>query len=99
MPATSSVVRFPKHLRYGDLVFDTNTLLSKVALRSGDRKNAARHLFAAAETPGSDRLRYNPISIELPRSLIDRDEREASHGFWNAAPGSIRTEPAHAVGF
>ncbi len=69
MPATSSVVRFPKHLRYGDLVFDTNTLLSKVALRSGDRKNAARHLFAAAETPGSDRLRYNPISIELPARL------------------------------
>src|SRR6266545_7561429 len=58
----------------------------------------------AAPLRGGGNSRVGPAEIQsdqhrTARSLIDRDEREASHGFWNAAPGSIRTEPAHAVGF
>jgi hypothetical protein len=66
--------------RYGDAIYNANIALGRDALKHGEKKKAAQYLLAAAETPGSDRLRYSQIygvSMALPRSLVDWGEREA----------------------
>jgi hypothetical protein len=66
--------------RYGDAVYNANIALGRVALKHGDKKRSAQYLLAAAETPGSDRLRYAQIygvTMALPRSLVDWGERDA----------------------
>ena len=66
-----------KNPRYDWAVFDANMMLGKVALRSGDRRTARRHLLAAAETAGSAHLLFGSIDMSLARSLVDWGEREA----------------------
>jgi hypothetical protein len=66
--------------RYGDAVYNANIALGRVALKHGEKRKAAQYLLAAAETPGSDRLRFSEIygvSMALPRSLVDWGERDA----------------------
>jgi hypothetical protein len=62
---------------YGNAVFFAHQSLADVALRRKDRKQAARHLLAAADAPPTDRLRYGYIDMTLPRQLVDWGEREA----------------------
>ena len=69
--------RNPKDQNYGDAVFEANIMLGKAALRHGDKRASARYLLAAAETPGSERLRRGGIQMNLPRALVDWGERDA----------------------
>jgi len=64
---------------YGDAIFDANMQLGRAALRQRDKRTAAKYLLAAAETPGSERLKYNgaDIPMNLPRELVDWGERDA----------------------
>ena len=70
----------PADPRYGDAIYNANIALGRAALKNKDKQKAAQYLLAAAETPGSDRLRYLPIygvTMSLPRSLVDWGERDA----------------------
>jgi len=71
--------RNPKDPRYPDAIYNANIALGRAALKQGDRKSAAKYLLAAANSAGSDRLRFLQISVtmDLPRSLVDWGEREA----------------------
>src|SRR5262249_42603917 len=55
--------RNPKNPQYGDAVFEANVILGKVALRHGRKRASVRYLLAAAETPGSQQLRYGNIEM------------------------------------
>jgi hypothetical protein len=71
----------PHDALYGDAVFDGNIILGKAALRRGHVKDAARHLLAASDTPGSERLRRGQFELNLPRAIIDAGERETAAQF------------------
>jgi hypothetical protein len=78
---------------YGEAVFDANMVMGKAALRRGDGKRSARYLLAAAETPGSDRLRRGDFEMNLPRALVDRGERRAVIDFFQRmAPKTTRAK-------
>jgi hypothetical protein len=62
---------------YGNAIFFANLTLGDVALRRGDKREAARRLLAASEAPPTDRLRYGYIDMTLARQLVDWGEREA----------------------
>jgi hypothetical protein len=66
---------------YGDAIFEANMVLGKVALRRGDKRAAVRHLLAAADGPGSDRIRRGEFEKNLPRALVDWGERRAVADF------------------
>lgn len=51
--------------------------MNDVALRRGDKREAARRLLAASEAPPTDRLRCGYIDMTLARQLVDWGEREA----------------------
>jgi hypothetical protein len=73
--------RAPGAAHSGYSVFEGNIMLSKVALRQGHKREAARYLLAAADAPTSEELRHNPILMNLPRTLIDWGERDAAAQF------------------
>ena len=80
--------RNPKAASYGDAIYNANIALGRSALRRGDRRTSAKYLLAAAETPGSERMRcLEPygVTMALPRSLIDWGEREAVAQFLERA--------------
>ena len=81
--------------QYGDAVFEANMLLGKIALRRGDKKAAGRNLLAAADTPGSERIRRGEFEMNLPRALVDWGERRTVAEFFERmAP---KTSPFQAV--
>jgi len=57
--------------------FRAHISLGFAALVAKDQKEATAQLLAAAETRGSDRLRYRPINHEFAQLLLDRGERSA----------------------
>jgi Zn-dependent protease with chaperone function len=78
---------------YGEAVFEANMVMGKAALRRGDRKTSARYLLAAAETPGSERIRRGDFEMNLPRALVDWGERRAVADFFRRmAPKTARTK-------
>jgi hypothetical protein len=85
--------RHPGDTQYGDAQFEGNVILGKLALRSGDKKAAARNLSAAAETPGSDRIRRGEFEMNLPRALVDWGERRVVAAFFERmAPKTTRAK-------
>ena len=79
--------------QYGDAVFEANVILGKIALRRGDKKVAARNLLAAADTPGSDRIRRGEFEMNLPRALVDWGERRTVAEFFERmAPKTVRSK-------
>jgi hypothetical protein len=81
---------------YGGAIFEANIVMGKAALRRGDRKTSARYLLAAAETPGSDRIRRGDFEMNLPRALVDWGERRAVADFFRRmAPKTTRTKQFH----
>jgi hypothetical protein len=82
----------PSNSEYGDVAFDANIMLGKVALRRGDKRASARYLLAATETPGSEKIRLGRIMMDLPRALLDWGERDAVAQFLERmAPKTIRS--------
>ncbi len=78
---------------YGDAVFEANNNLGKIALRRGDKKAAVRYMLAAADTPGSDRIRIGQFDMNLQRSLVDWGERSAVAEFLERmAPKTARSK-------
>jgi hypothetical protein len=69
--------RNPNEPQSAGAVFEANIVLGKVALRKGDKREAARYLLAAADAPASESLRLGPVFMNLPRALIDWGERDA----------------------
>lgn len=67
----------PNDPLYADAVFDAHMMLGKAALHRRDKDEAARHLLAAAATPGSERIRYLEFEMNLPRALVDWGKRTA----------------------
>ncbi len=86
-------VRNQNDALYGDAVFEANVVLGKVALRRRDKKAAVRYLLAAAETPGSERVRLGEFEMNLPRALVDWGERDAVAQFLERmAPKTARSK-------
>jgi BlaR1 peptidase M56 len=82
----------PNDALYGDAVFEANMVVGKIALRQGDKKAAARYLLAAADTPGSDRIRRGEFDMNLPRALVDWGQRSAVAQFLDRmAPKTVRS--------
>jgi len=68
----------------GQVVFEANEILGRVALREGDPAAARRHLRAAGRTTGSPALRSYGPEFVLPHELLDHGEpadREAVLAF------------------
>ncbi len=85
--------RNPKDPQYGDVVFEANIILGKVALRHGRKRASVRYLLAAAETPGSQQLRNGSIEMNLSRALVDWGERDAVAQFLECmAPKTIQSK-------
>jgi predicted Zn-dependent protease len=71
------IPHFAGHPRYGDAIFLAHQTLGKIALRRNDTKTAVAELLASTNTPGSDRLTYGLIPMDLARSLVDLGHRKA----------------------
>jgi hypothetical protein len=67
----------PTDREYGNAIFFGNLALSRVALRQGNKREAARLLLLASEAPPTDLLRYGHIDTDLPFELVDWGERDA----------------------
>jgi len=87
--------RNPADPLYGDAIYDANILLGKVSLWAGDKEAAARYLLAAAETPGSGRIREH-FEMNLPRALVDWGKRSTVADFLDKmAPKTLRAKELH----
>jgi hypothetical protein len=85
--------RNPNDPLYGDALFESHIILGKLELRHGDKKAAARDLLAAAETPGSEKIRRGEFEMNLPRSLVDwGDRRAVAEFFERMAPKTARSK-------
>ena len=71
------IPHFAGHPRYGDAIFLAHQTLGKITLRRNDAKTAVTELLASTNTPGSDRLTYGLIPMDLARSLVDLGHRKA----------------------
>ena len=71
------------HPRYGTALYKAHLTLGLLALRAGDRREARRHLLAAAEAPASEELVYaRPLPTGgLPHRLLKAGETEAVLAF------------------
>ncbi len=77
----------------GYAFYEANVMLGKIALRKGQKSAAARYLLAAADAPASEELRYNPLLMNLPRTLIDWGVRDAVAQFLErVAPKTLRAK-------
>jgi hypothetical protein len=61
---------------YGNVIFEGNTVLGRVKLRSGDVAGAKQHLLAAGKTPGSPQLNSFGPNMSLAKELLEKGERE-----------------------
>jgi hypothetical protein len=75
---------------YGNAIFYANLSLGDVALRRGEKRQAARYLLAASEAPPTDHLRNGYIDMTLARQLVDWGEREAVAQFLERCAGFNR---------
>lgn len=66
-----------KSLYYGRIIHNANVILGRVALREGDLTAAKRFLLRAGETPGGPGLNSFGPSMDLPRELLAKGERDA----------------------
>jgi hypothetical protein len=85
--------RVPNAPHSGYAIFQGNFMLGKVALRQGNKREAARYLLIAADAPASEELRYDTMLMNLPRALIDWGERDAVAQFFErVAPKTLRAK-------
>ena len=61
---------------YGNLIYDMNSLLGRLALRDGDVAAAKRHLAASGKTPGSPQLDTFGPDFVLAGELFRKGERD-----------------------
>jgi hypothetical protein len=61
---------------YGNVIYDGNTLLGRVAVREGDLDAARKYLIAAGKTKGSPQLNSFGPSFTLARELAEKGERD-----------------------
>ncbi len=87
----------PKKPR-GDVVFEMNAVLGRVALAAGDVKAAGEYLLAAGETTGSPVLGSFGPDMTLARELLAAGEREvvlrflvSCQGFWESGKDRLGT--------
>ncbi len=73
----------------GDVVFEMNTILGRLAFAADDKDAAVRYLLAAGQTSGSPSLGSFGPDMQLARELLGAGEREAvleylksCKGFW-----------------
>lgn len=66
-----------KSWNYGNVIYDANTLLGRVALREGNLDAAKKYLVAAGKTKGSPQLNSFGPSFTLARELAEKGERDA----------------------
>ena len=64
-----------KSWNYGNVIYDANTLLGRVALRKGDLKAAKMYLLESGKTPGSPQLNSFGPSFVLDRELLEKGEK------------------------
>ncbi len=65
-----------KSWNYGNVIYNANELLGRVALREGDLDAARKYLLAAAKTKGSPQLNSFGPSFTLARELAEKGERD-----------------------
>ncbi len=61
---------------YGNLIFEANETLGRIAVKEGDFVEARRCLRAAAGTPGSPQLNSFGPDFVLPRELLEHGDKE-----------------------
>ena len=67
----------PHDALYGDAVHQAHITLGRIALSSGDRDAAVRHLLDAGRAPGKNHLNSHGPSMRLARDLLLAGERAA----------------------
>jgi tetratricopeptide (TPR) repeat protein len=60
---------------YGDVIYNANTILGRVALRQDDLQSAKMYLLESGKTPGSSILNSFGPSFILDRELLEKDEK------------------------
>jgi beta-lactamase regulating signal transducer with metallopeptidase domain len=75
---------YRSHPDYGTVVYKAHLALGRLALRSGDRRQAVRHLQLASEVPSTEELVYTRdiTTGGLPDRLLDAGERETVIAFF-----------------
>jgi len=61
---------------YGNIVYNGNTILGRVALKEDDLEHAKEYLIKSAETPGSPQLNSFGPSYILAKELLQEGEKE-----------------------
>jgi tetratricopeptide (TPR) repeat protein len=86
----------PKDWNTGNLIYEANVTLGRIALQKGDVATAKRYLVAAAKTPGSPQLNTFGPDTTLAQELLDRGERDVVleyidliEKFWEHDYGSL----------
>ncbi len=63
---------------YGNVIFQANNLLGRVAMRQGQIEEAKNYLLAAGKSPGSPQLdSFGPLDLGLARGLLEKGEKDA----------------------
>ena len=89
------------HWNYGNIIYQANEVLGRVALREGKREDARRYLRAAGRTPGSPQLNSFGPQFTLARELLEHGEpadREAVVAFLDDVTrfsANVDKAPAH----
>jgi hypothetical protein len=87
-----------KDWNYGNAIHTANIVLGRVALQSGDKDLAQKHLLAAGETPGSPQLDSFGPDMLFAKEMLEAGERDIvlkyfdlCEVFWKRGDSKIET--------
>lgn len=66
----------PNSWNYGNVIFQANTVLGRVALRENNLEKAGEYLIRSGKTPGSPQLNSFGPSFVLARELLEKGQKE-----------------------
>jgi hypothetical protein len=64
-----------KSWNYGNIIYEANSILGRIALREDKLDEAKKHLLAAGQTPGSPQLNSFGPDFILAREFLEKNEK------------------------